>query len=209
MARIKGNIEWLVDEVNGQIVGQKRPDGKEISLATVETNPLTGEIAFSAGGQAIEIAAPKVLFDSAVAVAVTGTLTKTVLATVGVPAGVMGPNSTLRVLPVWSYTNSANNKVFGVEVGTAMPGTTIYMRTRTTTASEMPLIEVQNRGAKSSQISKYAATSSYATAQASPPTTHTIDFNVAQNVFVYGQLANVGETIALEALRVEIVNPYK
>ncbi|HMN15203.1 MAG TPA: polysaccharide deacetylase family protein [Bellilinea sp.] len=42
MARIKGNIEWLVDEVNGQIVGQKRPDGKEISLATVETNPLTG-----------------------------------------------------------------------------------------------------------------------------------------------------------------------
>lgn len=108
-----------------------------------------------------------VLFDSAVAVALTGTLTKTALATVDVPAGVMGPNSTLRVLPVWSYTNSANNKVIGVEVGTAMPGTTIYMRTRTTTAGETPLIEVQNRGAKSSQISKYSSGSSYSTAQSS------------------------------------------
>lgn len=179
------------------------------NLVFGEINPLTGEIAFSAGGQAIEIAAPRVLFDSAVAVALTGTLTKTALATVDVPAGVMGPNSTLRVLPVWSYTNSANNKVIGVEVGTAMPGTTIYMRTRTTTAGEMPLIEVKNRGVKSSQINKYSSGSSYSTAQAAAPSTHTIDFNQATKVFVYGTLANVGETITLESLLVEVLNPYK
>lgn len=53
MALVDGNIEWLVDEVTGQIVGQKRPDSQEISLATVETNPLTGGIEISAGGRVI------------------------------------------------------------------------------------------------------------------------------------------------------------
>lgn len=43
MARIDGTIEWLVDD-DGRVVGHKKRDGTETGIATVETNPLTGEV---------------------------------------------------------------------------------------------------------------------------------------------------------------------
>lgn len=56
---------------------------------------------------------------------------ETTLATVSVPANSMGPNGSVIVTAVWSYTNSANVKTMRGRFG----GTTFYQTQPTVTAS--------------------------------------------------------------------------
>ena len=60
----------------------------------------------------------RVLAQSAVASSITGTLTKTALATVHVPAGAIGPNGRLRVSTQWTTTANTNSKTLTFELGT-------------------------------------------------------------------------------------------
>lgn len=60
----------------------------------------------------------RVLAQSAVASSITGTLTKTALATVYVPAGAIGPNGRLRVSTQWTTTANTNSKTLTFELGT-------------------------------------------------------------------------------------------
>lgn len=182
------------------------PNGTELQVGNVvaQTNLVTGVVELSVDAAKVSTL-PTVLYDSAVPVSLTGTTIKTALASIVVPAGCMGENSTLRITPVWAYTNSANNKSFGVEIGAAMPGVVVYARTRTTSQSECPLIELQNRGSVSSQISKYSQTGSFSTNQSSANEVFAIDFSQQQTVFVYATLANASDTVTLAALRVEVI----
>lgn len=150
------------------------------------------------------------LICTAAPVSVTGTTDKTVLRTVAIPDGAMGANSILRIRPIWNYTNSANNKSIGVGIGTAPASVTnIYARTRTTTAADLPLIELQNRNNVASQIIRYSQAGTYTTATSSANATSTINFSTSgMNLYIYGTLTNTGETITLESVHVEIINPY-
>lgn len=44
MAKIDGNIEWLVDEYTGRVVGHKLPDGNEVGVVTADVDHVTGRI---------------------------------------------------------------------------------------------------------------------------------------------------------------------
>lgn len=113
-----------------------------------------------------------------------------------IPAGMLGVNSVLQIEPVWSYTNSANNKILKVKIGT----TTVYTATRTTSVKEAPLIILANRNSLYSQIRPYDG--SYVTAGTVASVSTTIDFSVDQILSITGQRANAGDTLRLEYYRV-------
>lgn len=173
-------------DANGNVMGLVQPSGSTLPL--VLTLASTGVIA-----------------------SVTGTVSETALRTIPIPDGAMGANSRLVIKPVWQYTNSANNKIIAVKIGASLGGaTTYYTRTRTTSNAEMPLIEIVNRGAVNSQVILYGQSGGYAVAQAANNITATYDFATAStNIYVTGTLANTGETIQLDSLWVDIVNPYQ
>jgi hypothetical protein len=112
-----------------------------------------------------------------------------------IPAGTLGVNSILQIEPLWTFTNSANNKILGVKIGDV----TVYSATRTTSVAEAPLIVLANRNSVSSQIAPYS--DNYIAAGAAAPATYTIDFSKDQIVFITGQRANSGDTLTLEYYR--------
>lgn len=138
----------------------------------------------------------QVLARSAVAVSVTGTLTKTALVTVAVPAGLLGTNGGLRITAGLSHTNSANNKVMSVEYGSS----TARTFTRTTTAAQGFNLLVQNRGSATSQVS-----TAILDGLNTVTTGLTTDSSAAQNLTINGTLASTGETITLEDYVVEVL----
>ena len=138
----------------------------------------------------------QVLARSAVAVSHTGDVNETTLATVTVPAGILGISGSLRVTPLYTTTNSANNKTLRVDFG----GTDYWSFVVTTSVSEVAQITIRNRAATNSQIGGQLLTSS--------------GFSFSTNAFVTsavvsltltGQLANAGETVTLEGYTVEIL----
>jgi len=138
----------------------------------------------------------EVLSSSAVAVSCASTASDEVLASFTIAAGTMGVNSILQIEPLWTYTNSANNKILRVKVG----GTTVYNFTRTTTVKEAPLIVLSNRNSLVAQIQPYD--NNYVTAGTGAPATHTIDFSADVDVEITGQRANGADTLKLEYYRV-------
>lgn len=115
-------------------------------------------------------------------------------------AGLIEKNDTIKITPVFSNNNNANNKIWSVIVG----GVTVWSRTRTTTTGDMPLIELRNRNSLNSQIYPQSPSSTYATGTAAPAT-FAIDFSVNQKIQITAQKAVAGDTMALESVLVEII----
>lgn len=138
----------------------------------------------------------EVLSASAVAVSCASTAVDETLASFTIPAGTLGVNSVLRFEPLWSYTNSANNKTLRLKIA----GTTIYGVIRTTTEREGPLVILANRNSLSAQITPI--TGSYYAAATGAATTYTIDLSGNVTVEICGQRANSGDTLRLECYNV-------
>ncbi|HET8708123.1 MAG TPA: hypothetical protein VFM46_17590, partial [Pseudomonadales bacterium] len=85
---------------------------------------------------------------NAVQATVTNTLTETTLATVTIPAGLMGSNGQLRITALWSNNNSGNNKTPRVRFG----GTAFYQQTVTNQLANSTLTIIRNRNATNSQV---------------------------------------------------------
>ena len=143
-----------------------------------------------------------VLAASGVAVPHTGDTAETVLGTVAIPAGAIGPNGMIRVTTLWSVTNSANNKVLRARLG-GIGGTQFFSTTQTTVATyNDPVRLIQNRNSQSSQIGRGASTTGAGSTAA--VVTGTIDTSAAQDLVFTGTLANSGETVTLESFLVEL-----
>lgn len=138
----------------------------------------------------------EVLSSSAVVVSCATTAADEILASLIIPTGIIGVNSILQIEPLWTFTNSANNKILKVKIA----GVTVYSATRTTSAKEAPLVVLANRNSLASQIQPYDNT--YLTAGSGSPATYTIDFANSVTVDITGQRANSGDTLKLEYYRV-------
>jgi hypothetical protein len=140
---------------------------------------------------------------SAVAASHTGNTTETVLATISIPAGSMGPNGMLRVTTLWSMTNTANNKTFRVRLGGASG--TQFLNQAIAQASYQDHRLIRNRNSQSSQICSPAG----GMVGGFGVTTGTlasgaVDTSAAQDLVLSAQLANSGETVTLESYTVEV-----
>lgn len=143
---------------------------------------------------------------SAVSVTHTGDTTETALATVALPAGLMGPNDALVVETVWTYTGSTNLKTLKGYLG-GLAGA-VFLTTNRSSASEIgaQLAHViQNRNARNSQISFSPGTTSAWGVATSAHLTSAIDMAAAQNLIITGKLASAGELIRLERYLVKLL----
>jgi hypothetical protein len=135
----------------------------------------------------------------------TGDTNETVLATISLPGGLMGPNGVVRVTSLWSYTNSGNNKTMRTRLG-GIAGTSHATTVTTATASARVQCQINNRNSQSSQVSAPAGFGSGVMFGVSGGalTTGTIDTSTSQDIVLTAALANSGETITLESYIVEV-----
>lgn len=153
--------------------------------------PGTTQLGYATAGNPVDV-----LSSSAVAVSCTLTAVDEVLASFTILAGTLGVNSILQIEPLWTYTNSANNKTFRIKIASA----TIYNTTKTTTSVEGPLIILANRNSLQSQIIPYDYT--YFINGTYTPPTYSIDFSNNVTIQFIGQRTNSGESLTLEYYRV-------
>lgn len=145
----------------------------------------------------------QLLAADAVAASVTGTTAETTLATVTLPAGIMGTKGILMIDLVWSFTNSANAKIMRVRLGTAQ----MMSRSVTDSVMERDIITIQNRGAANSQVGGHANHAGMVGTVAAAAFTGTVNTAVAQTITFDATLALTTETITLERYFVE-VHPF-
>lgn len=135
----------------------------------------------------------------------TGNTNETVVGTVTIPAGTMGPNGILVISSEWSNNSSGNNKTFRARLG-GISGTTYFLAIVTTTLSYSDVKRsIYNRNATNSQIGRVS--SSVGGNNASAVVTSSIDMSVDQTFVFTVQLANGADNAALEAFCVEVINP--
>lgn len=144
---------------------------------------------------------PIILAQSAIAASVTGTLVETVLATINIPGGIMGANGAIRVIPIWSYPSSANNKTLRVKFG----ATAFYDVVVTANVSAQALIVIRNRNSQASQVGFAPQSGTGVGGSTSPIVTAALDTSVDQYITITGQLALAGENITLEGYTVEVL----
>lgn len=145
---------------------------------------------------------------SAVAVSCPADTTEDILATVNIPAGVMGLNGILRVSTRWSFTGSVNAKTSRVRLGGI--GGTLYQGAANgaTDIAAMYQMTIQNRNAANSQIGHInAAGASGFGPSTGAHQTGAIDTSLAQTVVITGQKASAGETMTLETYFIELILP--
>lgn len=138
---------------------------------------------------------------SAAAASITGTLVETTLASVTIRGGSMGPNGSLRISHLWSYTNSANTKNLRIKFG----GTTYFLTQPNVTATATGVTFVRNRTAASQVGMGATIGGSGAGTVAGAAVTSALDTSADQVITFTAELTNTGETITLEGYTVEII----
>jgi hypothetical protein len=144
---------------------------------------------------------PVILANTNVASSTTGSLTDNALQTVIMAGNTMGPNSSLRITTLWSYSNNANTKTVRIKVGTAL----IVQSSFTTTGVFMAEVWFRNRGSQASQVWVGGGNSGLGTG-GGPLGTSTVDTSVDQSIVFSGQNGVGTDTIVLESFLIELIN---
>ncbi|WP_213768996.1 hypothetical protein [Caballeronia sp. dw_19] len=163
------------------------------------TNPITPD--FNGGGIA-GLKSVGVLAQSYAPIRMSGTTVETVLATVIVPGGAMGPNGSVRVTSLWSFNNTANAKSLFIRLA----GNQLRTAPGTNFASRSDVFSVQNRGTLASQVSPSSASGPYGTSSGLV-TTLSLDTSIDQPITFAGLLTVASEWMTLEGYTVELLNP--
>jgi hypothetical protein len=179
--------------------------GKEAKFYSTDATSSGTEYEFTPAGIASYVDADRgyVLAQSAVAVPLTGSTAETVMATVTIPAGVMGANDSIRIRALWSYPNSADDKIVRVRLN-GISGTAYHGQTLTTSASYLTVVQIYNRGVTNSQVGQ-SLTNSGSGSSTNAVVTSSIDMTAAVSLVLTGQLETAAETLTLEAYTVELV----
>jgi hypothetical protein len=146
-----------------------------------------------------------VLAASGTAVSGAADTSENILATVSLPAGIMGANGVLRIWTLWNYTSSSNNKTLRIRLG-GIGGTQVYALLRTTSTHTSDLRFVANANAQNAQV--FFDRGSEPTAGAGSSGTNitaVIDTSAATTLVITGQKASAGETLTLSAYTVELL----
>ena len=143
---------------------------------------------------------PIKVFSLSAPVSLTGSTSVVTLATITIPAGLLGANGKLKIYPLWATTNNANVKtlraVFGGSVCTTMTSQSVPNN------SGLVIIRnINNEAAQKCSSGLVAGIGSSTGSIASP----TVDTSAATTITITGQLAVGTDTLTLEDLFVEVV----
>lgn len=125
------------------------------------------------------------------------------LATIAIPAGIMGVNGILRVTTLWTVTNSVNNKILRTKLGSTDYGAV----TVTTSVGYREQRQIHNRNSASAQVAFVQANGATFGGAAGSNVTGTENTANALNLLLTGQKASGGETLTLESYLVELILP--
>lgn len=151
----------------------------------------------------------RILAASAVAVSHTGDANETILATIAIPAGIMGLNGILRVTSFWTVTASVNNKTLRHRLG-GIAGTifgTVGPTTNAAVTVPHMISQIANRNAVNAQLGYTLRNRVTDLLTQGELTTGTVNTAAAQDLVFTGLLATTTETITLEGYLVELLAP--
>jgi len=143
---------------------------------------------------------PIKIFSLSAPVSLTGSTSIVTLATITIPAGLLGANGKLKIYPLWSTTNNANTKTLRLNIGGALCSTMASQ----SVPNNSGLLIIRNTNSESAQKCSsglVAGIGSSAGSIGSP----TVDTTAATTLVISGQLAVGTDTMTLEDLFVEVV----
>jgi len=153
---------------------------------------------------------PRILGQSGLNVALTGTTSETKLASVLVPAGAMGANGVIRAESVWSNNSSGNNKTRFTRFGSGdnVSGTSFNGIAQTTNIQHSSCVTISNSNSQSVQFGWFTTGLPGAPGNSgSAGTAGAIDTSAASYVVFSGALANSADTMTLQAWFVTLTRP--
>ncbi|MBI1401464.1 hypothetical protein [Hyphomonas sp.] len=132
----------------------------------------------------------------------TGDTNETAIRSITIPGGAMGPNGYVELEVAFSWTSSANNKVFRIRNG-SMAGGAPMSSTVTTNASRTWRGRIRNRNSQSSQINPANLASGVGDGSSAHVLT-TVDTSTDWTIYITGTLANTGEEVAVESVTAKV-----
>jgi len=143
---------------------------------------------------------PIKIFSLSAPVPLTGPTSAVTLATIIIPAGLLGANGKLKIYPLWSTTNNANVKTLRA----IFSGSVCSTMTSQSVPNNSGLLIIRNINSESVQkcSSGLVAGIGSSTGSIASPT---VDTSAATTITITGQLAFGGDTLTLEDLFVEVV----
>lgn len=153
-------------------------------------------------GVVLRQSSPIILGHSGTAVSAAADTAENFLATITVPAGLMGVNGVLRIVSNWSVTNSGNNKIIRIRYS-GNSGSIISNFTATT----QPLLRVEAMVFNTAAGVQTTAGITWASAGNSvvASTTPGVDTTATSTIVLSGTKASAGETLTLSNYIVELL----
>lgn len=137
---------------------------------------------------------------SAVANALTGTTSETVLATFTIPAKLLGANGEIEIDGDFSETNNANAKTVQVRLG-GLAGTSLLSHNTNTVAGRSFKGTVGLRNSHASQRARFYTATDAAALTSVAGATGTVDTSADVALVITGTLATGTDTLTLEKFR--------
>lgn len=184
--------------VDGVVATIASQDATSVTLAAI---PVVGSTVAITYFQTVALGSFRVLGQSAVAAAHTGTIVDATLRSFTIPGNTLGPNGALRITSLWSMTNSVNSKSAKISIGA-----TDFAAVPVVSGGSLQLETIiRNRGATNSQVAFNPTGAASSGSAAAAPLVAAIDTTVDQVLMFKGILAVGTETITLEGFIVEIL----
>ena len=140
------------------------------------------------------------IFSLSAPVVLTGSTSVVTLATITIPAGLLGANGKLKIYPLWSTTNNANVKTLRA----TFSGSTCTTMTSQSVPNNSGLVIIRNTNSESAQKTSSGLVAGIGSSFGSIAST-TIDTTAATTITITGQLAVGTDTLTLEDLFIEVV----
>ena len=143
---------------------------------------------------------PIKIFSLSAPVSLTGSTSVVTLATITIPAGLLGANGKLKIYPLWATTNNANVKTLRAVFG----GSTCTTMTSQSVPNNSGLVIIRNTNNEATQKCSSGLVAGIGASFGSIAVL-TIDTTAATTLGISGQLAVGTDTLTLEDLFIEVV----
>lgn len=143
---------------------------------------------------------PIKVFSLSAPVSLTGSTSVVTLATITIPAGLLGANGKLKIYPLWSTTNNSNVKTLRANIG-GLLCTTMTSQSVPNNSGLVIIRNINSEAVQKCSSGLVAGIGSSLGSIASP----TVDTSAATTITITGQLAVGTDTLTLEDLFVEVV----
>lgn len=172
------------------------PNGQIICITDVGEN---GSLWRGNGTKWVRLNPIKV-FSLSAPVSLTGSTSVVTLATITIPAGLLGANGKLKIYPLWATTNNANVKTLRAVLG----GSTCTTMTSQSVPNNSGLVIIRNINNEAAQKCSSGLVAGIGSSNGSIAVI-AIDTTAATTLVISGQLAVGTDTLTLEDLFVEVV----